>query len=427
MAQTQRATMEPDDEAEYALVGMGLGDPQLWPSILARVRAEDCGTELAPRVLRFAAAQAATGVLVGLAECVAELGREYREQLAQLRSNYPGDARLPYWCGRVTERAAMRRLGRLAWNLTAATRSSGAAASEIAASTARELADIVAPGMAAKVLSPAQWLDRWEQDTERRATESEAGRLGLSTGIPTLDRDVIVERGHMVLVAAQTGVGKTAFGLSVACAAAQAGAGVLYCNTEMDVTALANRIIANRAGLDARVLRRGWLSPEQWRAARDAKATIRDAWNLHLSEPLAGADPDQLAILARAHKAEFGLDALVMDYMGRLDVTPAAGEREWNVLERAAARFKSLANELQCAAYLLVQRTDEGTIAGSRRMRNDADLVLEIIPADDNTRKRWLHATHVIAVTKSRHSRGGYPIAVVFDGAAMSWTEVGHG
>lgn len=422
MAQAQR-TMGPDDEAEYALVGMGLGDPKLWPSILARVHPEQCGTDLAQRVLRFAAAQTAKGVLPGLAECTSEMGREYREQLGQLRRDYPGDARLPYWCERVAERSAMRRLGQLAWNLRANT-GNGGVASEIAAAAARELSDIVAPGMAAKILNPAQWLRRWEQDTERRATESKAGKLGLATGLPTLDRDVIVERGHMVLVAAQTGVGKTAFGLSAAVAAAASGAAVLYVNTEMDVTALANRIVAGRSHIDSGTLRRGLLSAEQRAEARKATAHIGATWNLHISEPLAGADPDQLAILARAHKTMHGLDVLVVDYVGRLDTTPAQGEREWNVLERAAARFKALANELQCAVYLLVQRTEEGTIAGSRRMRNDADLVLEIVTADDKAKSRWVHATHVIAITKSRHARGGYSIPVAFDGQRMDWTEL---
>ena len=419
-----RAT-DADDEAEYMLVGLGLSDPALWPTVLSQVRPDDCRTELGVTVLRFAAVQARAGVLVGLAECAGQVPKEHRSHLGELRGAAPSPDRLGYWCGRVRRRAQMRRLGQLGWHMQSEARRASGDPDDIAGRAVRQIAEIAAPGLAEKVLSPDQWLDLWQQEGERRAEAAQRGDLGVPTGLPTVDRDIVVERSHLVLIAAATGVGKTALGISVAAEAAFAGRSVLYLNTEMDATALANRIIASRAGVYLSRMRRGELTADEWEQTRAIDARLRQT-QLHLTQPLAGAGLEDLAILARSHQTTHGLDVLVMDYIGRLDLTPRHGEQEWNVLERAAARFKGLATDLDCVVYLLVQRTEEGALAGSKRMRNDADLVLELAQADDKAHKRWAHATHTLTVSKARHARSGQVLGIAFDSATMRWTELGR-
>lgn len=426
MAEAERGRLG-DLEAEQAVLGMGILEPSLWPSILARLSREDFTSPQLGALVGYAAERAAAGTLVGLAELGSRVDHQDRQQLIELRTAAPPASRLPYWCDRVRESGARARLARLGGWLRAASGDPERPAAELAAEAVRGISEIMAPGIAAKVLAPQQWLSVWWADMERRAESGEP--MALPTGIPTLDQDVMVEPGHMVLVAAPTGGGKTAFGLSAARSAAKSGRSVLYANTEMDPASLAMRILAAETGVAVRDMRRGELTQECWNRVAGAMSRISEAWPLYLTEPLAGTGPEVIGHLARAHRSEHGLDALFVDYVGRLDIQPRPGEREWNVLERTAAGLKSLAVELGCVVYLLVQRTDEGTIAGSRRMRNDADLVLEITAIDDDDRKsreRWPGATHVVDVTKSRHSRGGFSIPLAFMADRMTWAEVGR-
>ena len=429
-----------DIEAEYVLLGMGLSNPKLWPSILARVSPDDCSSQYVRRLLDYARNSAKDGLLVGLSEMSAQVDEGERQHLAQLRIEAPPESRLEYWAGRVAMQGSRFKLERLSWKLRGLLKEGKQRPAEIASEIGRGLTEVVDPGVASRMLAPAEWLERWQRDLKRRREATDSGGLGLPTGLATLDRDVVVEPGHLVLVAAETGVGKTAFGLSVARHSAGIGAVVVYANTEMDVESVAARVIAADAGVDIANLRRGRLSADEQGRVDAAAQRLLKQGRLHLSEPLAGTDPEAIGHLARAYHAEHGCDVLVVDYVGRLDLAPSnPGEREWQVLERTAARMKALAVELRCAVYLLVQRTEDGTIAGSRRMRNDADLVLEITrmpePEDeDDSRARrgrkspatkFPSATHVIAITKARHAAGHYGLAVEFDAQRMTWREVG--
>ena len=404
------------------LLSLGLGEPRLWPAILDRVGPADCTSLLIRRVLETAKAHLRDGVLAGLAEVAGVADEGERDYLAGLRSLYPGDSVLPLWCGRVREAAARRglqQLGRTIWRGATQRRES---AVEVATAAARELARLTAPGATDLVMSPDQWLDEFDREAERRR---EAGPHGIfqPTGIPRLDSDVGVEVGDMVIVAAETGVGKTAFGLSVARTAAAADVPVLYANTEMSAWQLAVRVLAAEAGVSVGALRRGLLTREDYAALAPAKERMRSENRLFLTRPLVGVDAGELGILVRAHQSVHGLGLLVVDYVGRLD-TSADDEREYRALERIARGMKGLAQDLHCTVYLLVQRTAEGHLAGSKRMRNEADLVLELSALTGQEAARHPNATHKIAVTKARNAAGDYAVPVRFDRDRMTFGEV---
>jgi hypothetical protein len=86
--------------------------------------------------------------------------------------------------------------------------------------------------------------------------------------------------------------------------------------------------------------------------------------------------------------------------------------------------MKGLAQDLHCTVYLLVQRTAEGHLAGSKRMRNEADLVLELSALTGQEASRHPNATHKLAVTKARNAAGDYAVPVRFDRDRMTFGEV---
>lgn len=410
------------------LLALGLGDPRLWAAILAHVQPEWCGYGLAGRVLQFAKTHLAGGTSVGLAEVLSGMSgltEQDREHLTERRRGFPGDATLEYWTGRVAQAHARQKLqefGRQLWRRAGDPK---VPVQDTATAAAREIAEVMAPQAAPLVLSPQQWVSGWRDEAEKRMAARDRGGVFIPTGIPVLDGDVGVERGDLVVLAAQTGVGKTAFGLSVAQAAADADHRVLYANTEMAAHQLANRILAKQALVPVADQRSGRLEPEQFQRLKAATDRLVQQDRLYLTEPLVNVDYGQFAIIVRAHAATKGLDVLVLDYVGRLDNTPAAGEqREYQVLERIARGLKGLAQELQVAVYLLVQRTEDGHLAGSRRMRNEADLVLEIQLVEAQNADQWPECTHLIGVTKARSAAGNRVIGVSFDREHMGWRQV---
>lgn len=416
-------------QAEHMLLSLGLGDPRLWPAVLARVQPEQCDSVYVRRCLSWVAGKVSGGTLPGVAELLDALpGEEHTaESLAHLRQQFPGAQALEYWTEQVREIAARRGLWNLASRLKNDAADASRSAESVASETARALSEIVSGHTLDRVLAPEQWLSEFNAEIERRSSIDPA-QLAIPTGIPTLDRELIVEPGDLVIVAAETGVGKSALGLSVARAAAKSGRSVLYANTEMTAYQLATRILGAESGIPIADLRRGCLAAGDWQRLSQAQERMKSQ-RLFLTRPLTGVDASTLAIMARAHQAQHGLDLLVVDYVGRLDMHSGADGRsevrEYQVLEGISKQLKGLAQDIGCAVYLLVQRTEDGHLAGSRRMRNDADAVLEILPIpEDNRRNAPAEATHWIAVTKARSAPGDYSLSVRFDPGQMRWTEL---
>ena len=416
-----------DAEAEVAVLSLGVGDPRLWPAIVSRgVRADAVSGTLTARVLRQVEQMMhQNGILPGLAELLSAAQTEAeRETLVTSRANFPGVAHLDYWCERVVRAAQRQALVHAASALhrDALTRATDPA---IAAATAMSaLSAAVQPSVGTQIETPAAWTDGFLAEMERRRT---TGVAGIPTGLPVLDEHLVVRAGDLVLIAAETGVGKSALGLSLSRAACRAGRKVAYLNTEMDDYAIQSRLIGAEAGIPIDHLLTGRLSIEESDAASVAAERMAQSGVLFLSrlQGLVGVGPEELLIALRAHHAQHGMDAFVLDYIGRLDVVDTASDKEYRVLKRLVGRMKCLAQELGVVAYVLVQRTVDGHLAGSKGMRDEADLVLELEPQAPSDPDVGPGATHRILVSKCRSWRSGFAIGVAFDLATMRLCQVG--
>jgi len=88
---------------------------------------------------------------------------------------------------------------------------------------------------------------------------------GIPTGLPTLDARIRgMHRGLKYTVAARPRVGKTAFALGAAIAAARSNTGVIFCSLEMPRDQLALRALSQESNIDSQKLGRGQITQVQF-------------------------------------------------------------------------------------------------------------------------------------------------------------------
>jgi len=82
-----------------------------------------------------------------------------------------------------------------------------------------------------------------------------------------------------------------------------------------------------------------------------------------------------------------------------------------------------MAQNLECAVMALVQLNHDGTLQGSKRMKNECDLMLKLVPKNLNEIKDYeannnaIFETwnYLLEIDKSRDSRAGIGIPINFN------------
>lgn len=209
---------------------------------------------------------------------------------------------------------------------------------------------------------------------------------GLATGFVDLDRKTGGFRaGEFTVLAARPGVGKSALATTVCDnVAVRLGRQVLFVTLEMTRTEIVNRIFAQRAQVNADLIRDGKLNPGERLALIEANAAISSAPLWFVDAPALSLS--EIASLARRHQRQHGLDLLTIDYLG-LVVSDNPRDPRQEQVARTARRLKGLARELQIPVLCLCQLNREVERAGDHRPRlshlresgaieQDADVVL---------------------------------------------------
>ena len=162
-----------------------------------------------------------------------------------------------------------------------------------------------------------------------------------------------LQKGDLIVLAAQPSVGKTALALTLARnAAVDAGVGVVIFSPKMSRMQLARRLLSAETQVDLHKLRTGQLSDDDWmhltrNIDRLAQAPIFIDDTLGISELEARAK-------ARRLQREYGIGMVVIDYLQLMSgrVGTQSRERETSHILR---RLKDLAKELDVPVLVLVQ------------------------------------------------------------------------
>ena len=208
--------------------------------------------------------------------------------------------------------------------------------------------------------------------------------LGLSTGMPSVDREIGgLENGGLYLLAGRPGSGKSTLGLQWAVDIARAGHGVLAISLEMTATALARRTLASMAKMPLRALRTGTHADyavaliEARRELADLPFLIEDGGNRTVS---------QIMALARLAARRVPLELIVVDHMHIVSADDPK-QPPTQQLTAISKGMKMLAKELNIPVLALAQlnrgvenRDDKrpglSDLRQSGSLEQDADCVM---------------------------------------------------
>lgn len=305
-----------------------------------------------------------------------------RGDLAELLTTVASASNIAQHCRIIRDHTIRRRLIKLAVDISHRAYEK-VSAEQLVQDAERELSHI-ASGRDERSWCPMADLARDTVEYVDYASKRGEALLGIPTGFTALDSLLGGwQRSDLIIVAARPSMGKTAFALGSAVAAAKHGSRVGLLSLEMSRRQLGIRLHGMEAPLDVHALRTGHLAPEGWWRLANTASQL---------EPLTlWIDDSSLLtvehIMAKARQLHLkhGLDLLVVDYLQLLQLHDA--ETRQQGIADASRKLKLLAKELDIPVLVLSQlsRACEGRddkrpmladLRDSGAIEQDADVVL---------------------------------------------------
>jgi len=350
-------------------------------------------------------------------------------ELAYIAEHFIEGENISYWLARVKDRSRLRKFESLLRRYHQMIRENQHSVEEMLMGAEEELTNLTALENDNQVDSPVQLAHLGYQEVERRylrfkeIKEVNKGIVpldGLPTGFESLNNVTLgYKPGDLIILGAQTGHGKTAFALHTAKAVTiEHKANMLYLNTEMSRVQIALRWGSILSQVEHEKIRSGDLTTREFSEVLQAYSRLSNSG--FYSYPCPNLTPEKIVSIARKFKAQHDIKMLILDYVGRMDkMTP--NYAEWQVLEQIVKTQKMLAQNLNLAVMCLVQLNEDGTLQGARRMKNECDLMLKLIPVsreeleEKEQLRKFKDVNYRLVVDKNRDGRSGIDIMIHFD------------
>jgi replicative DNA helicase len=228
---------------------------------------------------------------------------------------------------------------------------------------------------------------------------------GLQTGWRTLDKYLGGwNKGNLVVVGGRPGMGKSALGLNI-CRDGMQFNKYLFVSVEMSADELAERMLADMTNIENSKIRNANVNEIDLRrmveSLNDADFDIIDTKDNNIYNIIS---------LIKIHRAKFGLDVVVIDYLQKLN---AGGKDARSNVSNASTALKNLARELGITVIALAQLNRDGKNARpeltelkeSGQIEQDADCVLfPFRPSYYEDIKPEIEDA-VVIIAKNRHGR----------------------
>lgn len=261
------------------------------------------------------------------------------------------------------------------------------------------------------------------ESVEARMSEmqSEKGRYSITTGIEKLDRIYKgLQPGRLVVVGANSGVGKTSFAVTVMSNMARQGYKVGLFSTEQPRDEIGVKLLSLLSGVGTNEIMEGKPDWDRLKKAKDEILSqnifICDKESIKVSE---------ISMQCQSWMALHGIDFIVIDYLTRLKPEKETNESAVYRVGKMVADVKNIARKLKIPVLLLSQlnRASDGKVPTKANLRDsgvieqesDSILLLSRPTEEDKT------AMTGIIVEKNRHGLAGKYLTVEFDGETQRW------
>ena len=380
-------------QAEQAVIGSILIDPDCIPSVMEVLRADEFYGKLNRDIYETVYNMFAYGMTV---DPVTVLGQmrvrgvyqdNCEEYLAEVMRMTPTAANVMEYAAIVRDRALLRRLGEAADEINSIVYE-GTGEADAALEVAERKIYALRQGRNVGGLMPVSMIVQTVFDQMSEASGSGNKIPGISTGLPDLDRMILgLNKSELILIAARPGMGKTSIALNMALfAGMNLGKTVAVFSLEMSREQLVSRLLSRAALIPSQNMLTGQLSDRQWKEVTDAAQTLSNS-DIRIDDNPSLTVSDMNAQCRRIPN----LDLVVIDY---LQLMQSAGSgHSWSNESRTQAvsdisrMLKIMAKELNVPVICLSQlsranesRQDKRPMLSDLResgaIEQDADVVI---------------------------------------------------
>jgi replicative DNA helicase len=244
----------------------------------------------------------------------------------------------------------------------------------------------------------------------------------IPTGIEALDNVTGgLQRAVITIVAADTGVGKSAFLATIADQIASRGVKVGVFSLEDDAAWLAYRVLSQKAGVDQFKLR--FRRKNEWELGNieEGMTRLKTYGENLLIDDRPGLKPEELVITARDMVINRGVEAIIVDHIGELDLG-AIGERHDLKIAYGLRQLRDVAKTHKIPLLLATQVTvrkeiERGSVPELRDFRNSREIA-NVSRVALGLGRKYGSDTMQIGILKNTNGPSGAVINVNFDGAS---------
>ena len=310
-------------------------------------------------------------------------------------------ANISYYIDTVLEKFTLRKMIEVATNIITDANSKDIKVNDFVENAEKNILNVSKSRKTSEFRTVREVLDKAQNDLEVLA-KNKGGVTGLTTGLVDLDN---LTNGfsptQLVIVAARPAVGKTAFALNIACAAAKSTKkNIAIFSLEMPAEQLIMRMISSLGQIDNKKLQTGRLENEDWRRVNEAVSQLADT-NIYFHDAGGITAGEIKAKCRRLSTMGEGLGLVIIDYLQLIDSSSRYSNSRQQEVSEISRNLKTMALELEVPVIALSQlsrnvekREDKKPVLSDLResgsIEQDADIVAALhapqveTPVDDN-------------------------------------------
>ena len=379
-------------EAEQAVLGSILFDPQCVPEVIDKLRPDDFYLRQNREIYETIYSMFNYSLTIDPVTVLENMKQhgyytdQSRSYLLQLIDITPTAANVKEYIDIIKDKTLLRRVAETAGDLTEMIHQGTDTGQDIL-EAAEQRIYAIRQGRSSRGLTPISdvLFDVYDRLSELAASDSAVP--GLSTGLKDLDRAISgLNKSDLILLAARPGMGKTSMALKILLdAGKKSGKKVACFSLEMSREQLALRLIASECFIDNKKLVTGKLTEEDWESvAAAADSLSRSTILIDDDSTVTVAD-----INAKCRRVE-DLGLVVIDYLQLMQSAGGksrSGDNRQQIVSDISRSLKIMAKELNVPVLCLSQlsranegRTDKRPMLSDLResgaIEQDADIVL---------------------------------------------------
>ncbi len=323
------------------------------------------------------------------------------EYLTELIECVPTAANVDYYIKIVEEASVLRNLIEEATGIVTLGYDHEESVNEVLDKAESKILNVIKKRKSAELKPISEVLTKAQENLEILAS-NKSDIAGIPTGWYDFDKLTSGLKGtQLIILAARTGMGKTAFALNMGTnIAINTGKTVAIFTLEMGAEQLVNRMISSVGQIEGTKLSTGKLFSEDWKRVNEAMSQLGDT-NIYIDDSPGITVGDIRAKCRRLASSEKGLGIVIIDYLQLIQGSSRyAGNRQQEVAEISRS-LKTMAIELDVPVVALSQLSRPVDLRADKRpmlpdlresgsIEQDADIVAFLYMEDyyDKEKKR---------------------------------------